>query len=337
MEVDITEKVKRGFHGVLFGLVALAVLVCGGIWYWQQHATYEVICQARVQGVSGSVSAKTDGKVKEILVADGDMVEPGQLLATLEVQVSPEQVEELAAALEGAKRHYSEVVAQPEASAVSPSPVFSGLDITAAKAKLDRAAIEKEKMDKLFALGAISAVQHNQAVTAYQAALSEFSSAQSSSAAFSAPVHTPRENKAELLKIAELQVKQAQAAYEQSKMQQQSAQIFAPVGGIVEFKGVEAGLSITSGQPLFTISHTDDMWVETRLEAAQAEKLSLGRFVSYTIAAYPGQRFEGTVYEIADAPEESQTVKEKIVRVSLPANAQVAFRPGMDVKLKIGF
>ena len=96
----------------------------------------------------------------ELLVNDGDKVEAGQVIAKMKVVVTPEQIEALQKAYDEAKVNYDTLEQQVKASMVVSQPVVTSSstgNVAAAQARLDAAAANKQKMDKLYSIGAVSA------------------------------------------------------------------------------------------------------------------------------------------------------------------------------------
>lgn len=328
MEIDISKQVNRILKYIIGIFLLLLVGTAGFILFYQKDGAYITLRDAQTAGVLVNAVTKVPGTVVDILVGDGDTVEAGQPLANLKVKVSPEQIEEMKKTVEDAKARYNELLTRPTNAAVQPSA--GGVDSGAAQAALERAKRDKEKMDQLFAIGGISAVQHRQTLAAYEAALRTYEGAGNARVTASA---LPQENRLALLKAAELQVQQAQLALETARKDVQATQLTASVDGTVYFNGVQVGDEVSAGQTLFRVGDLHEVWVEAPL-AAQQGKIRLGQFVEYTVTEYPGKQFRGTVYEIEERSNEAQSTI-SIVKISIPSDLEVVIRPGMKVEAKI--
>ncbi|MCD8349343.1 MAG: efflux RND transporter periplasmic adaptor subunit [Planctomycetaceae bacterium] len=108
--------------------------------------------------------------------------------------------------------------------------------------------------------------------------------------------------------------------------------ITSPMGGVVVERMATRGQYVNEGTPLFAIADLSRVWVEL---AAHESDLSLLRFrqrADLTIAAMPGERFEGVVAFIDPVMDEAS----RTVRVRLDvANPQHRLKPGMLVKAEI--
>lgn len=341
MEIDISKKVNRIIQYGMVGILLITVICSGGIWWWQQHQGYLLIHNASVKGVGVNASVKVAGTITEILVNDGDSVETGKELAKIKINVSPEQIKQLEQAVESAKLRYNDLLTRPAETmtTVAPADNSGQGDAAAAKVALDKAAANKDRMDKLFEIGAVSAVQRNNAASAYQAAEEAFNVASQAPSRTSVQVNNTQDN-GQLLKLAKFQVEQAEMALAACTQSEQSTVVIAPVDGIVHYTGVKVGDSIEAGQPIFTVGDASNLWVEVQVDEKQIDKLKLGQFVNYSIEEYPNEIFKGTVFEIAnqDSNEESQKNEKKQglpVKVSLPIDTDFNFKAGMKVNIKI--
>ena len=118
---------------------------------------------------------------------------------------------------------------------------------------------------------------------------------------------------------------------------------------MVALKSVNPGEVVAVGQPLFTVTDLEDVWVSARIEEDKIGKIKTNNVVEYTIDGYPGKKFTGKVYEMGTAassvfalvPTENTSgnftkVTQRIpVKISLPRETGLIFRPGMSAVIKI--
>ena len=95
MEVDITKKVQYLMKYGLVGLILIAVLCAGGIYYYQHQHKYFNVYDAQV--TSSLVAAKVHGNavITEKVVEDGEHVEAGDVIAHVKSTVTDEQIANL--------------------------------------------------------------------------------------------------------------------------------------------------------------------------------------------------------------------------------------------------
>lgn len=338
---DNQTKNTTGSNKKAFCLLGIFLLlgICGGGWWWYQSTKYVSTDDARISGTIVSVSAKIPGKVTEVLVKEGELVKAGQVVARIDGREVLAQKQQGQAALIAAQAHYEEVVAGSRPQEVGQARA----NADQAQATLANADKNYFRMQKLYNDGAISAAQLDNARTAYEVAQQAVVSAGEK---LDLTVSGSRE---ETVKAAAAQVKQAEAALEVVTVLEEYATVLAPANGTVVLKSINPGEVVAAGQPLFSVADLQDVWVNARIEETKIGQLRLGQTVEYTIDGYPSKIFLGKIYEIGSAassvfaliPTENASgnftkVTQRIpVKVSLPENSGVVFRPGMSVIVKI--
>jgi len=153
MEKDITKKIKPFIIYSVPIILLIAVVAIFGVYKWNQGQGIININDAKLTSSKVMVVAQNDGTLTELLVNDGDKVEAGQVIAKMKVVVTPEQIEALQKAYDEAKVNYDNLEQQVKASMVVSQPVVTSSstgNVAAAQARLDAAAANKQKMDKLY-------------------------------------------------------------------------------------------------------------------------------------------------------------------------------------------
>ncbi len=106
----------------------------------------------------------------------------------------------------------------------------------------------------------------------------------------------------------------------------------APIGGIVTEKHVEEGSYVTTGQPLFRIVDLSQLWLNMDAYESDLAWLRYGQDVAFTVEAFPGEIFHGTIAFIN--PEVNRKTRTVEVRVNVP-NLEGLLKPGMFAKGKV--
>lgn len=292
------------------GLIIIAVLCAGGIYYYQHQHKYFNVYDAQVASSLVASKARTNGTITELVVADGEHVEAGDVIAHIESSITDDQIQQLEQNVALSQRNLDEIkkgqtvtVAVPSAA---PAPAASSSG--GSSASVASAAARMQRMNELFEMGAISAVQRDQAAADYQAAKA---AASSSAPAASSPAVTyqtttqPPDPKA--VQNAELQLRQAQAALDNAKQDAQQTDIVAPVAGTVYYASdIMEGAVVTAGQTVANVGNADDIWVEAKVKADQGQKLRLGQFASYEI---DGHKLQGSIQDIETAADKAAADK----------------------------
>lgn len=305
MEVDITKKVQYLMKYGLIGLILIAVLCAGGIYYYQHQHKYFNVYDAQV--TSSLVAAKVHGNavITEKVVEDGEHVEAGDVIAHVKSTVTDEQIANLEQTVALSQRNLDEVkkgqtvtVAVPSPA---PAPAASAPRSSGSSQSVANAESRMNRMNELFEMGAISAVQRDAAVSAYHAAVA---AASSSAPAASAPSSSPavryqtttQPPDPKAVQNAELQLKQAQAALDNAKQDAAETDIVAPVAGTVYYaQGIDEGSTVKAGETVASVGNADDIWIEAKVSPDKAAKIRLGQFVSYEIE---GHQLQGSVQDI---------------------------------------
>ena len=330
MEVDVTEKAKNFIRFGLIGLIVLAALAGGGLYLYQHSNRGFVISDAMVVGSESVITAKGDGKITEVLVQDGDYVEEGTVIARVESKITPEDIAQLEQNVQLAQQSYAQL--QKGTTAVTQAPAAPVVD-SGAQQRAANAYARMQRMNELFSMGAISAAKRDEAAAAYAAAQAAANAAPAPAAA---PQTTVIPTSPEVLKQAELQVKQAEIALSNAKNDQQATEIVATASGVISLaEGLAADSELKNEQEVARIQASNDAWLEAKLTENQAAKVRLGQFVNYEI---DGHKLQGTVKDIAapenDESESDQSKSLTIVKISLPADPSFIIKSGMSGKIE---
>lgn len=289
----------------LVGLILIAVLCAGGIYYYQHQHKYFNVYDAQV--TSSLVAAKVHGNavITEKVVEDGEHVEAGDVIAHVKSTVTDEQIANLEQTvalsqlnLDEVKKGQTVTVAVPSPA---PAPAASAPRSSGSSQSVASAESRMNRMNELFEMGAISAVQRDAAVSAYHAAVvAASSSAPAASAPSSSPAvryqTTTQPPDPKAVQNAELQLKQAQAALDNAKQDAAETDIVAPVAGTVYYaQGIDEGSTVKAGETVASVGNADDIWIEAKVSPDKAAKIRLGQFVSYEIE---GHQLQGSVQDI---------------------------------------
>lgn len=107
-------------------------------------------------------------------------------------------------------------------------------------------------------------------------------------------------------------------------------QIKAPVSGYVVNNNLSSGMQISAeGDPLFTISNLDEVWVNFNIYATDIHLIKEGMEVEITTSAYPAETFTGKIDRISQVIDPVENVlKARVVM----ENPQMLLKPGLNVE-----
>lgn len=133
-------------------------------------------------------------------------------------------------------------------------------------------------------------------------------------------------------------VKQMEATLERAKTNLQYATIRAPIDGIVISRNVDRGQTVAASlqaPTLFTIAQDlRQMRLEASIDEADIGKIKENQIATFTVDAFPEERFMGRVSQIRLEPITVQNVVTYTVIIDVP-NPELKLRPGMTANVSI--
>ena len=134
------------------------------------------------------------------------------------------------------------------------------------------------------------------------------------------------------------QLKQTQAALDQSRVNLRYAIIRAPIDGVVISRDVDVGQTVASSfqtPKMFSIANDlKRMQVEASVDEADIGQILVDQDVTFTVDAYPDDKFQGSVSQIRLSPITVQNVVTYTVIIDVP-NPDLKLRPGMTATVSI--
>ncbi|MDP2172136.1 MAG: efflux RND transporter periplasmic adaptor subunit [Rhodocyclaceae bacterium] len=254
--------------------------------------------------VSVQVSSQISGQIREILVDYNSAVKAGQLLAQLAPETYEHRVRQAEADLEAARATVS--VQQAELYRAKVNLMDAERDYTRKKTLVDKNFISPAELDKAQTL--LEAARAQQRVVEAQGRNSE------------------------------ALVKQRSAQLGQAQVDLGRTEIRAPADGIVIKRSVEPGQTVAASlqaPEMFVIARNlADMRVETAIDEADVGRLKTGQEATFTVDAFPGKRFKGTVTQV----RKSALVVSNVVSYTViidAANPDLILLPGMTANVRI--
>lgn len=128
------------------------------------------------------------------------------------------------------------------------------------------------------------------------------------------------------------QIAQARANLERAQADLSYTRILSPIDGVVLSRAVDVGQTVAaslSAPVLFTIAgDLKKMQVDTDVSEADVGRVKEGQPASFTVDAFPGERFVGAVRQVRNAAETLNNVVTYAVMVDVD-NGDGRLRPGM--------
>ncbi len=282
------------------------------------------------------VVPKTGGTLDRLKFDDGTKVEEGvsvkagQVIAIIEHNALDAAVEVAQAALARAEVQAREEVVVATVADAHAAVAAANASLAEAGAAVRQTQRDRERMMKLCAQGSCTEQMRDQAVTAHASAVErEKALAAQLDRAKAAESLAVSQTKA----LADVAVRQAEAALRMAKVQLGDATIKAPFDGVVTRRYVEEGNMVGPATPIARIADIATVKVVGNIGERHLAALTPGKTtVSLSVDAYPGAEFTGVIYLAGiEVDRATRTLK---VDVRVP-NADRRLRPGMFARIDV--
>lgn len=292
------------------------------------------------------VGSQVSGQVKELFADFNTMVKKNQVIARIDPEIFEAKVNQAKADVDSAQAAVANQVAQVEKAKADVENARSAL--AEAKANTAKAQVtvldskrDLERKTELFKRELIAKSDLDTAQAAHDSAAALLDAArakeQSLSAGIQSAVAQLRVVEAQL-QSAKAQVDQKKAALVQAAADLEHTTIRAPVNGVVVSRQVDVGQTVAASLQapvLFTIAEDlTKMQVEVSVDEADIGRVRLDDRATFTVDAFSGQQFTGTVAQIRKAAQVVQNVVTYTVVVSVD-NPGGRLLPGMTANVKM--
>lgn len=140
------------------------------------------------------------------------------------------------------------------------------------------------------------------------------------------------------VKAAEGGVAQTRGALMQARTNLRYSIIRSPVDGVVISRAIDVGQTVAASfqtPTLFTIAQDlTKMQIEVSVDEADISRIKLGQQVTFSVDAYPEQKFLGKVVQIRSAAIVTQNVVTYVVVVNVD-NSEMKLKPGMTANVSV--
>ncbi|MCD6130474.1 MAG: HlyD family secretion protein [Deltaproteobacteria bacterium] len=263
---------------ISFIIVFLLVVVVGLIYGLHYKKTHITTTDAYVQGHIHWISSRVNGVVKKVLVEENQWVKEGKLLVILDKKPFGIKVKEKEASLDLEKKRLNEIKKEIDATLAQ---------LTLKKAKLEQTQLDWKRAKNLYKKNALSKQNYEHMLTGSKIAQAEYDFVKESV-----------NQKKALFAVQKSLIKQKRAQLNEALLNKAYTCIYAPIGGFVVKKNVEAGNYVKIGVPLLSLVNTKDVWIEANYKETKLHHIKKGLKAIIKIDAYPKKRFHGYVESI---------------------------------------
>ncbi len=251
---------KKSLMRILLVVVVVGVAAFLGFKYWKarQSALPKGIVSGngRIEAKLVDVAAREPLRVKEILVDEGDLVQPDQVVVQMDTVTLEAELAE----------------AQQKVAAAREGVAVANAAIVKVKSQIELAKIEVERARKLVEERAASQRELDLRQTAVQ----------TTTAALAEEVAR--------LQTAEQEVKVAQANVATIQTRIDDATLKSPVRGRVLYRLAEVGEVLAAGGKALTLVNLQDVYMEIFLPSEEAARLQIGSEARITLDYTPPNR-----------------------------------------------
>jgi len=232
------------------GLIWLAVVilaVAGGYYYWLENIASQlpdgiVSSNGRIEAGQVRISVKRAGRVTDILVREGDMVDAGDVVARMDVAEQDAEMRVADAQVLRAEKGLEEAIAASESH----------------ESQLEYSKAELARTRKLHERGYASTEKLDQRLNEFQAAEASLRAAQASVARAEAALSAAREDRSRLAAILSDFV------------------LKAPIRGRVQYRLAEPGEVLAAGGNVLTLIDLADVYMTVFLPSVAAGRVAIG-------------------------------------------------------------
>lgn len=259
-------------------LLAVVVVVFIGYQYWKgkQSELPKGIASGngRIEAKLVDAVAKDALRVKEILVDEGDLVRPGEVLVRLDTATFNSQLNE----------------AKLQVATAQERVASANFAVVRQQSLVDNAHLEFERTRKLVEQNALSQREFDERNTSVQTNTAALAEAEAQ------------------LRTAKQEVEVAQANVTTIQTHIDDATLKSPVTGRVLYRLTEPGEMLAAGGKALTLVNLEDVYMEIYLPSEQAAGLKVGAEARLTVDYAPGRAAAGYVSFVS--PEAQFTPKQ---------------------------
>lgn len=273
-----------------------------------------------------SINPEASGKIEEIYVDVGDQVTKGQKLAQINDETQQAQYEQAMAALNLANTAIeSQKVAIQSAKS---SLVSSKASVEASESQLKNLTVTRQRLEKLFAEGAVSRQDVDDIIARYDNANAAHISAQTAVKQSMDAVQTALM----LLEMRKAELAQAAANLNAVKVNLDKTIVDAPFDGVITARYDDPGANANTGKALFDLEQNKPVKVIGSVVEKSLYQIEAGKTqVVITVDSFDGE-FTGTIKKIYPSIDSINRTGKIEIHID---NADNRLRTGMFAKIDI--
>jgi HlyD family secretion protein len=299
-----------------------------------------------VEATEVHVASEVGGRILELRAVEGDRLNRGDVIATLDTRDTELQIQRARAdrATAVAQLNLLEAGARVEDIRQAEAEVqVAQAEVTAIEADLKSAQLDLDRFESLLKANAGSQKQRDDARARVDVVRERQRGAQERTrAAGEALARVKKGARAEEIEAARTRVAASDAQIAVFDKAMSDAQLVAPVSGIVTQKLVDAGEIVMRGTPLVVVTDLDNAWANLFVPEPMVPRVKLGQPANVVTDA-GGDALSGKVTFVSPkaefTPRNVQTAEERsklVYRIKVSVdNRQGVLKPGMPVDAEL--
>jgi HlyD family secretion protein len=293
----------------------------------------EINASGTIEAIDVTISSKTAGQIKVIMVDEGSNVKKDEILMYLDHDLLDIQLRQSQAGVEQAEAQLRLL----QAGARKEDIKLAEEQVLFAQINLDQATADKDRLEKLYESNTITKKQFEDAVTKYEQTMNQYNSAKQNLNKIK-NITRPEE-----IESARANLKRNMVSVDLIQKNIEDCTIRSPVDGIVSKKFVETGEYVTPGAAVLKLSDLQKVDLYIYITETELGKVKLGQKADVTIDTYKDKVYKGEVIFISPeaefTPKSIQTEEERTklvfaVKISIPNN-EFDLKSGMPADAKL--
>lgn len=279
-------------------LVLLLVLLAAGGFYYQEMAKNrqpegQLQLYGNVDIRQVEVAFYDTGRIKNILVHEGDRVKSGQLLAELDPVRLQADLKQKKAELLLQQQVVTKMVhgSRPEDIQVARDKVKS------LQAQVNDARLTYERLHRMYIKKSVARQQVDDAQAKYLALKNKLLAAEQ---VLSLAVKGPR---AEDIAAAKAKLQAREAALALAKRKLEDTKVYAATDGVIQDRIMEPGDMTFPNAPVLTLARTNPVWVRAYIPEPDLGKIWQGMKAAISTDSFPGKKYKGWVGYVSPTAE----------------------------------
>lgn len=299
----------RWLVAVLIAGVAVALLYVGRGWLSDRDRHNLIGANGRIEATEIDIAAKIAGRVRDILVKEGDMVAAGQVVALMDTDVLEAQLRQASAQLQQAES--SVTIARSQLTQREAEHRAAQALVAQREAELDVARKRYQRSKSLVDNGATSQQEADDDFASQQSAMAALAASNAQVAAAEAAIATAQAQ----VTGAESAVAAARASVERIQADIADSELKAARSGRVQYLVAQPGEVVGAGGRVLNMVDLHDVYMTFFLPTAVAGRLSLGSEVRIVLDAAPEYVWPARVSFVSDlaqfTPKTVETASER--------------------------